>query len=126
MPEGALAIAAGPARKLRSIVQVLARESYPSKRGGKDTYLLVPGIPEAVDQNEALRCLFLFIDEVKDRLKSTRETWKRLKPNVILKVGDRVRLDGFDSGSRLDSGSGAVGMTVLESGYFAAYRRKKI
>jgi hypothetical protein len=69
IPNGALLICKGPKRKqIHDAIEVLARESYPTKRGGKDTCLLVPGIPEAKDQMEALDALIYFAERVKHKL----------------------------------------------------------
>lgn len=67
-PEGALPIAKAPAKKLRKAVMVIARMSYPSKRGGNDEVPLVPGIPEANNQNEGLDALLKFRMQVRSRL----------------------------------------------------------
>jgi hypothetical protein len=51
MPEGAIEVARGGAKPLRDIVDVLARHGY--ERG----VLLVPGVPEAEDDNAAVDAL---------------------------------------------------------------------
>jgi len=68
IPKGAIPIAKGKPSALRKAVRVIARESYPSKPGGKDTCLLVPGIPEADNENSRLEALFRFRTEVARRL----------------------------------------------------------
>lgn len=57
-PSGALLIATGPEKKLRDFIETVARHGYstklvdgrPTKIPGSDT-LLVPGVPEAPDQD---------------------------------------------------------------------------
>lgn len=64
IPDGALPIARGPAKRLRDFIEPLARHGYQSqtidgrlaKVPGTDT-LLVPGIPEAPNQSAALDAL---------------------------------------------------------------------
>ena len=46
VPEGALPIITGPAKKVRKIIEACARHSYKAKKG-QHTRFLVPGIPEA-------------------------------------------------------------------------------
>ena len=66
-PDGALAIAAGPAKPLRELIDARARHGYrtrkvkgrPTKIPGTD-HLLVPGIPEAPDQDIAGDALAAF------------------------------------------------------------------
>jgi hypothetical protein len=48
VPEGALPIAKGPARKLRPFIQAVARH------GWEPNTLLVPGLPEAPNQDRAM------------------------------------------------------------------------
>jgi hypothetical protein len=68
VPDGALPFASGPAKALRSFVEPLARHGYktrrvrgrPTKIPGTDC-LLVPGIPEAPDQDKALDALHAFM-----------------------------------------------------------------
>lgn len=67
VPEGALDIGAGPAKQVHRIIDMIARESYPSKRGGSDTVPLVPGIPEGKDQKEKCDALLRFVDQFKKR-----------------------------------------------------------
>ncbi|MCF4125015.1 host nuclease inhibitor protein [Methylobacterium sp. SyP6R] len=61
-PRGTLALISGPGRPLRSIVEVVARHAY---TGGD---LLVPGIPEATSDVEALEAAGSFRDQVARRL----------------------------------------------------------
>lgn len=69
-PDGVITIGSGPKKLLIDTVTVLARESRPSKPGGKDTYLLVPGIPEAGDDERAAgMALDRFYHEVSRRIK---------------------------------------------------------
>lgn len=53
--EGALEIARGPAKPLRKMVGATARLAYDNKT------LLVPGIPEAKDQDEACTALLAYL-----------------------------------------------------------------
>ncbi|MDP2008202.1 MAG: hypothetical protein Q8K45_21230 [Rubrivivax sp.] len=53
VPADAVAIAFGPDRALRSVVEVAARNAKPSSGG----QLLVPGVPEARDQQEGMAAL---------------------------------------------------------------------
>lgn len=48
-PKGALPLGRGPKRRIRSLVEVLARRSYP---GTGRVRLLVPGVPEACDDDD--------------------------------------------------------------------------
>jgi len=64
VPKGALIIARGPEKQLRDYIETMARHGYRTRfvRGrrtkvpGSDT-LLVPGVPEAVDQRAGLDAL---------------------------------------------------------------------
>lgn len=62
LPEGALPIVTGSKKNVRDVVEVLARHAYNGD-------LLVPGIPEAADQNEACEALIRFSRVVRERLK---------------------------------------------------------
>lgn len=53
-PDGAICFASGPAKALHEIVGVLARHAYDGKT------LLVPGIPEATSDDEAIEALSAF------------------------------------------------------------------
>ncbi|EBR4567284.1 host nuclease inhibitor protein [Salmonella enterica] len=53
LPEGTLPIIVGEEKQVRDVVGVLARHAYNGD-------LLVPGIPEAADQNEACEALERF------------------------------------------------------------------
>jgi len=66
---GAITIMYGPAKNVRDVVTINARESYPSKPGGKDTCLLVPGIPEAAGPTEKVDALIRFQDLIETRVK---------------------------------------------------------
>lgn len=64
IPDGALIIARGPEKELRDFIEVKARHGYRMRRvGGRPTKvpgsetLLVPGLPEADNQHEALDAL---------------------------------------------------------------------
>ena len=61
-PTGALLITTAPARKLRPVVEVVARHAYDGKT------LLVPGVPEAEDELAAYSAVRAFIDQVNRRL----------------------------------------------------------
>ncbi|HGJ4212511.1 TPA: host nuclease inhibitor protein [Salmonella enterica subsp. enterica serovar Poona] len=62
LPEGALPIITGKEKDVRDEVEVLARLAYNGD-------LLVPGIPEAADQNEAREALERFSRVIQERLK---------------------------------------------------------
>ncbi|EHJ0339190.1 host nuclease inhibitor protein [Salmonella enterica] len=62
LPEGALPIIVGEEKQVRDVVGVLARHAYNGD-------LLVPGIPEAADQNEAREALERFSRVIQERLK---------------------------------------------------------
>lgn len=62
LPEGALPIVTGNEKRVRDVVEVLARHAYNGD-------LLVPGIPEAADQNEAREALERFSRVIQERLK---------------------------------------------------------
>lgn len=59
IPEGALPIARGPAKVLRQRMEVVARHAYDGKT------LLVPGVPEAANQIEAVDALIAFRNWIK-------------------------------------------------------------
>jgi len=65
VPDGALLIAVGPEEELRAEVKVLARSAYDNKT------LLVPGVPEAETDSEAMDALFEFKDRVEAGLRMT-------------------------------------------------------
>lgn len=56
IPEGALPIARGPARRVRGFIEAVSRHAYDGET------LLVPGIPEAPDQSAALKALHSWLD----------------------------------------------------------------
>ncbi|EDG5874071.1 host nuclease inhibitor protein [Salmonella enterica subsp. enterica serovar Newport] len=62
LPEGALPIVTGNEKQVRDEVTVMARHAYSGD-------LLVPGIPEAADQNEAREALERFSRVIQERLK---------------------------------------------------------
>ncbi|EKB8407002.1 host nuclease inhibitor protein [Salmonella enterica] len=62
LPEGALPIVTGSEKKVREEVEVLARHAYNGE-------LLVPGIPEAASQNEALEALVRFSRVIHERFR---------------------------------------------------------
>ncbi|MEA1062279.1 MULTISPECIES: host nuclease inhibitor protein [Erwiniaceae] len=59
-PDGALPVLVGDNKEVRSAVSVLARHS----RTNDD--LLVPGVPEAADQNEAVKALSRFAKRLRE------------------------------------------------------------
>lgn len=61
-PRNALRIATAPLRRLRSIVEVVARHAYDGKT------LLVPGIPEAETEQQAFAAAHRFREQVLKRL----------------------------------------------------------
>lgn len=61
-PRGRLTLATGPGRALRSVVEVVARHAYDGST------LLVPGIPEAASDMEALEAARSFRGQVVRRL----------------------------------------------------------
>lgn len=61
-PRGALPIAKGPGRKLRAAVSAVARHSYDAGQ------LLVPGIPEAVNDTMALTAAKNFQGIIRKRM----------------------------------------------------------
>lgn len=62
LPEGVLPIVTGSERRVRDVVEVLARYAYNGD-------LLVPGIPEAASQDEAREALVRFSRVVCERVK---------------------------------------------------------
>lgn len=65
VPSGALEIVRGRSDDVNAVVSVLARHGYGASSGA----LLVPGIPEAETDDEALDALIAFRDLVKDHMK---------------------------------------------------------
>lgn len=59
VPDGALFIAKGPEKVIGPMIRGLARLAYDN-----ETYL-VPGVPEAEDDDRALKALLTFMDRVK-------------------------------------------------------------
>ncbi|EBD5953444.1 host nuclease inhibitor protein [Salmonella enterica] len=62
LPEGVLPIVTGNEKQVRDVVEVLARHAYNGD-------LLLPGIPEAVSQDEAREALVRFSRVVHERVK---------------------------------------------------------
>ncbi|EHT6197782.1 host nuclease inhibitor protein [Salmonella enterica] len=62
LPEGALPIVTGSEKRVRDVVEVLARHAYNGD-------LLVPGIPEAAGQDEGREALVRFSRVVHERVK---------------------------------------------------------
>jgi hypothetical protein len=65
VPEGTLLIVEGPAKRVRSAVDVMARHSRTNDQ------LLVPGIPEAETDDDKLDALLVFAAMVRGRLART-------------------------------------------------------
>ena len=63
-PDGALPLGSGPSGGLRRKVEALARLTY------DNVTLLVPGVPEAKNQDEALDAVIFFSHILKKRLKA--------------------------------------------------------
>ncbi|EAW0307100.1 host nuclease inhibitor protein [Salmonella enterica] len=61
LPEGALPIVTGSEKRVRDVVEVLARHAYNGD-------LLVPGIPEAASQDEGREALVRFSRVVHERV----------------------------------------------------------
>jgi hypothetical protein len=61
VPEGAIEVTRGPAKKLRKLICAVARHAYDGKT------LLVPGIPEAPNERQAEAALRRFKDWIKTR-----------------------------------------------------------
>jgi hypothetical protein len=72
MPPGTLPITHIRSRRLRKVVDVLARHGRP-EFGQSRKLMLVPGIPEAASEKAALGALFRFKREVELRLKTRRQ-----------------------------------------------------
>ncbi|EHG9339320.1 host nuclease inhibitor protein [Salmonella enterica] len=62
LPEGALPIVTGSEKRVRDVVEVLARHAYNGD-------LLVPGIPEAASQDEGREALVRFSRVILERVK---------------------------------------------------------
>lgn len=60
-PQGALPVLVGEEKHVRELVEVMARHS----RTGSE--LLVPGVPEAMSQYEAMQALIQFVKELNKR-----------------------------------------------------------
>lgn len=61
----AFIITRGPAKRLRELICALSRHAYDGKT------LLVPGLPEAKDENSAVRAVLSFRKEIESRLVKT-------------------------------------------------------
>lgn len=72
VPKDLLLIVKGPTAKIREVVEVAARWSYPSKPGAGDEVPLVPGIPEAKDETEAFRAFCVFRERILARVEGYR------------------------------------------------------
>jgi hypothetical protein len=59
-PKGAVAIARGPYRKLRDLIHVTSRHSYDGKT------MLVPGLPEAPDDDAAVAAVKRYGDWLRE------------------------------------------------------------
>lgn len=74
MPPGSLPIAKGPDKTLRAFISGIARHTYDGET------LLVPGIPEATDETEALKAFVRFHEWIRGmRLPPTIETVRRMR-----------------------------------------------
>lgn len=62
VPDGAVAVGKGRRRDVERAVQAAARHGYDG------VTLLVPGVPEARDQNEGIQAAMRFRDQVRQRL----------------------------------------------------------
>jgi predicted ATPase len=69
MPKGALPLFHGGNRPVRELTSAVARHGY--KRG----VLLVPGIPEAKNDDEALKACEAFVAWARPQLASYKLTW---------------------------------------------------
>lgn len=61
VPDNALEIARGEKRRITNIIKGIARQAYDGKTW------LVPGVPEATDQNAAIEALIRFAGEIERR-----------------------------------------------------------
>ncbi len=66
LPAGRLLIGSGPHRLLHDIMVAISRHGYE-----KDVYL-VPGVPEAADDDAALEAAMAFRDRVSNQLKDRK------------------------------------------------------
>jgi hypothetical protein len=67
VPAGMCLIMRGPESVVRDTMSARARWSYPTQRGGHDSVMLVPGIPEARTEKQAMDALFRFVDWIKEK-----------------------------------------------------------
>ena len=72
MPDDMLKIATGAPYRLRKTISVLARWSYPSTRGGKDSKPLVPGVPEAENYKAAVDAVIALSKRVNRNLEAAK------------------------------------------------------
>ena len=82
VPDGALPIVSGPSDHVRTAVEVLARWSNPTERGGDDSCPLVPGVPEADTDVAKLEAVDRFVQCVDIRMKSFKERDDATKAKV--------------------------------------------
>lgn len=61
-PGAAIPIGYGPEDRLRKVVSTLARHSYDGQS------LVIPGVPEAENDNDVLAAMWAFSDQVQDQL----------------------------------------------------------
>jgi len=73
LPQSSILIGKGPEKQLRWAVMMLARQSHPSKPGRKDCVPLVPGVPEAATDKDALDAMIRFRQKVRVRMNPV--TW---------------------------------------------------
>lgn len=66
VPDGSISLIRGPAARLRRIVEAIARHAYDGKT------LLVPGLPEAEDDGDALTAVWDFQAQIEKRLVNRR------------------------------------------------------
>lgn len=65
-PAGSISLMRGPARRLERIISAIARHAYDGKT------LLVPGLPEAEDDDAALAAVASFQSAMEKRLSAKR------------------------------------------------------
>lgn len=68
VPKGAISFVKGPADRVRELVLARCRYSYPSQPRAGDEVPLVPGIPEAKNEEKALDALTQFANWIKKDL----------------------------------------------------------
>lgn len=67
VPKGALLIVSGKAKKVRSLITATARHAYDGKT------LLVPGVPEAENEDAAVDALIAFCNWIAPRFEEARK-----------------------------------------------------